>query len=205
MVALAPPSTTTTTGSRARRSRIVKIAIVASAGALIAMAAVQWKARRHRLPSPSGDPVAIARFTATPKFAEMSLEQKAEYLQTLRTNMPKLVAAAKAGQLTREEQINAVRNGIRIGAQVEMHNYFALPAGPARQAHLDKLINEQEQLRGYASQTQQGGPLKFDSGTQLKQFIESLPPGDRVQMAQFGFELFKRRQERGLPLWPYGP
>jgi hypothetical protein len=46
--------------------------------------------------------------------------------------------------------------------------------------------------------------LQFSGGAELKQFTESLPPGERVQMAQFGFDLFKRRGERGLPIWPYG-
>lgn len=199
-------STSTAPTPRPRAKR--KLIALTAAGVFVCMLAVAatfaWKAWSHRPPSPTGDPVAIVKFTNTPDFAQMPLEKKAEYLQTIRSNMPALVAAAKAGKITKEEQIAAVRNNVKIGAQVEMHNYFALPAGPARKAHLDKLIDEQEQLRAYAGQARQGGPLQFDSGVQLKQFVESLPPGDRIQMAQFGFELFKRRQERGLPLWPYG-
>ncbi len=190
------------------RLRLGRKPILISGAATIVVASViaviAWAPQDNGRPLPTADPVAVARFTATADFAGMSIEQKAEYLQTLRTNMPALVAAAKAGQLTREQQITAVRNGVKAGAQVEMHNHFALPPGPARQAHLDKLINEQEQLRAYAAQARQGGPLQFSSGVELKQFVESLPPGDRVKMAQFGLELFKRRQERGLPLWPYG-
>lgn len=190
--------------SRGRRKRLV-ILTASAAVAILAIAVIWvWNAADQGPPSPTGDPVAIAKFAATPDFAQMPAEQRAQYLQTLRANMPALVAAAKSGQLTREEQITAVRNGVKAGALVEMQNYFALPAGPARLAHLDKLIDEQEMLRGHASRARDGGPLRFDSGVELKQFMETLPPGDRIQMAQFGFELFKRRQERGLPLWPYG-
>jgi hypothetical protein len=191
-------------GSRRNRRRVIIIAAVLLSA--IAAAAATWTMRGHRPPAPTGDPVTIARFTATADFTKMSLEQKAQYLQTLRSNMPSLVAAARAGQITREEQLTAMRNGIKAGAEVEMHNHFSLPEGPARKAHLDMLINEQEQMRTYAAQSKQarpGGPLKFDSGVELKTFVESLPPGDRVQMAQFGLAMFKRRQERGLPLWPY--
>ncbi|MGE5611341.1 MAG: hypothetical protein ACM359_18980 [Bacillota bacterium] len=195
--------TANASGSRRRPTPVLIIAATATVGVLIVLALVCWKPLGHRPPSPAGDPVAIAKFTATPDFAQMSLEQKAQYLQALRAHMPALVAAARSGKLTREEQISAVRNGVKAGAQVEMRNYFALPPGPARQAHLDKLIDEQEMLRGLAAQARKDGPLQFSSGVELKQFTEALPPGDRVQMAQFGFDLFKRRRERGLPLWPY--
>lgn len=198
--------TTTTGTSKPRRPR--KIAIIGAAAAALAALSILafwgWRTLAHRHASPAQDPVAIAKLISTPAFAQLSFEQKAQYLKTLRSNMPALVAAARSGKLTREEQIAAVRTGVKIGAQVEMHNYFALPPGPARQALLDRLINEQEQLRGYAAHARQQGPLQFDSGVELKEFVESLPPSDRVQMAQFGFEMFKRRQERGLPLWPYG-
>ena len=191
------------TPARRRRKAVLVSAIAAGLGMMIAGAAI-WKALAHRQPSPTGDPVAIAKFAATPDFAQLSIEQRAQYLKTLRANLPTLVAAARAGKLSRQEQINAVRNGVKAGARVEVLNYFALPAGPARQAMLDRLIDEQEQLRGYAAQAREGGPLQFDAGVELKQFVETLPPGERVQMAQFGFDLFKRRLERGLPIWPYG-
>jgi hypothetical protein len=189
-------------GPRGRR-KIVLI-VVAATAVLIAVAAVGWKSLAHRPLSPGGDPVAIAKFAATADFAQLSLEQKAQYLQTLRAHMPELVAAAKSGKLTREERVAALRNGFKAGARVEMRNYFSLPAGPSRQAYLDKLIDEQEWLRGYASQAKEGGRVSSGGGLALKQFAESLPPGERVQMAQFGFDLFKRRQERGLPILPHG-
>jgi hypothetical protein len=134
----------------------------------------------------------------------MSLAQKELYLRTLRANMTTLVAAARSGKLTREEQIAAVRNGFKAGARVEMVNYFALPPGPARQAHLDKLIDEQERLRAHAAQSPNGGAFRSATGIQVKQFIEDLPPGERVQMAKFGYDLFQRRRARGLPMTPYG-
>lgn len=188
--------------SRWRRTPILAVAMAATA-ALIVLAVLNWRSRRPAPPSAADDPVAIAKFAATADFAQMSMEQKAQLLQTLRTEMPTLVEAAKNGRLTREEQATAVRNGVKAGAQVEMRKFFALSAGPARRAHLDKLIDEQEQLRAYAAQARDGGPLQF-GGAELKQFAESLPPEERIQMAQFGLEMFKRRAERGLPLWPYG-
>ncbi|HEX2974105.1 MAG TPA: hypothetical protein VHP11_17360, partial [Tepidisphaeraceae bacterium] len=187
----------TEAGSRSescrRRKPVIIVAVVAAAGVLIALTLMGWRWLGNRPPAPTDDPLAIAKFAATDNFAQMSLAQKELYLRTLRANMTNLVAAARSGKLTREEQIAAVRNGFKAGARVEMANYFALPPGPARQAHLDKLIDEQEQMRAHAAQSPNGGAFRSATGIQVKQFLEALPPGERVQMAKFGYDLFQRR------------
>ena len=193
-----------TGGVKSKRRRTVVVAL-AVAALLTSAAVIGWRTMAKRPPSPSGDPVAIAKFSATPEFAQLTVEQRAPYLQTLRTNMKTLVEAAERGELSREEQLLATRNGIKSGARIEMVNYFNLPAGPARQAHLDKLIAEQQQLRAYAAKLAgTATPPPAVSRLEMKQFIESLPPEDRVKMAEFAFDMFRRRAEQGLPLWPWG-
>ncbi len=180
--------------------------LVIAASALVVVAAVgasvARKALGHRPPSPTGDPVAIAKFAATAEYAKLPVERKQQYLLTLRSNLKPLAEAARQGKLTREEQVAAVRNSIQAGARIEMAKHFSLPAGPARQAHMDQLIDEQERLRAYAANSPNAA-ARGNTAVEMKQFIESLPPEERIQMAQFGLEMFKRRQERGLPVWPY--
>lgn len=189
-------------GSKVRRKAMV-IAASALAVVVAAGAAVAWKTFAHRPPSPTGDPVAIAKFAATAEYAKLPVERKQEYLLTLRSNLKPLAEAARQGKLTREEQVAAVRNSIQAGARIEMAKHFSLPAGPARQAHMDQLIDEQERLRAYAANSPNAAAARGNTAVEMKQFIESLPPEERIQMAQFGLEMFKRRQERGLPVWPY--
>jgi hypothetical protein len=165
--------------------------------------------RGSRKPAPpavgDSDPVRIAKFAATPEFAQLPLEQKAAYLREMRAHMNQIATAAKSGQISREERMSAARNAISAGARIEMAKYFALPAGPDRQALLDRLIDEQEHMRELGSSAHpEDVPAQGIAVAQMKQFIESLPAEDRVRMAQFGYELFQRRTERGLPMWPYG-
>ncbi len=191
-------------GSTPNRRRLVTVTI-AVAVLLACVAVIGWRTMARRVPLPDGDPVAIAKFSATPEFAALPLAQREPYLRTLRSNMKTLAAAAESGKLSREEQVLAVRNGIKSGARIEMANYFNLPAGPARQAHLDKLIAEQRQLQSFATKMAGNGtPPATVSALEMKQFMESLPPEDRVKMAEFAFDMFRRRAEQGLSLWPWG-
>lgn len=199
-----PQSTSTLEPAGSSRRRLLIVGAAVLVGVLIAGATLAPRLMETGAPSPTADPVSIAKFAATPAFAQMSQEQKASYLQAMRQNMSTLVEAAQRGELSREERIQATRNAFRAGAQIEAARYVALPAGPARKAHLDKLIDEQERLRQYSVRlTGNATPQIGGNPVEMKQFIESLAPEERIQLSQLAFDLFRRRLERGLPEWPF--
>jgi len=182
-----------------KRKKIV-IAVLATDAILVAAVLVGWWMMKHRPPRPTADPVTLAKFASTPEFANLSEDQKTPYLLAIKDNLPAILAAAERGQMSHDEQVNAMHNVIRSRARMESKAYHALAPGPARQAQLDKIIDEQEQLRQKSAQTgQQVGPNPM----MLKQFVESLAPDERIQLASFVFDMLKRRQERGLPGWPF--
>ena len=194
------------TSTKPRGKRWIIIAGgTAVAAILTVVAVIVVKNRASRAPAPTADPVSVAKYVASPEFAQLPLEQRKPYLRELRSQTKELVEAAKAGKITREERTAALRNAISAGARIEMANYFALPAGPERVALLDRLIDEQERMREYAAQRPQESTQSASHAmAQMKQFAESLPPAERIKMAEFGLAFFNRRAERGLPMWPYG-
>lgn len=191
----------TTTAPHSKKKTIL-IATTASI-ALLTAAATYWLTTANRPPRPTDNPISITKFAATPEFAKLTDDQKAPYLIQIRNNLDTILAAAENGQLTRDEQKQAVRNVIRGRAHLELKEYVALPPGPARKAKLDRLIDEQEKLRQRANQAAQRGEKVGPDPIALKQFAETLPPQERIQMAQFAFDLMQRRRERGLPAFPF--
>jgi hypothetical protein len=155
-------------------------------------------------PRPTDDPVVVVKYAATAEFAGLSEERKAPYLRAIRDHLDVILQAAEEGRMTHEEQVEAVRNVVRSRGRLEMKEYAALPAGVARRERLDKLIDEQEQLRQRAKKVaaQSGRPVG-PNPVMLKQFVETLAPEERIQMAGFVYDLVQRRRERGLPGWPF--
>lgn len=152
----------------------------------------------QRPPAPTADPVTLVKFAATPRFMDMPEDQKEPYLRAIQHSLPQLITAAKEQAFTAEERTGAFHNLFRSRARLEARTYFNQSDPMSRAAQLDQLIEEQELLR--RSDPHDGSAPTL---VQMKQFVEALPPEERVQMASLAFGLIKRRTARGLTALPF--
>lgn len=96
-----------------------------------------------------------------------------------------------------------------------LKEYFDLPAGPARDKHLDQIIDQQEkarkelgittdsegkpQVKTTGNPTTKPGEMKVQVRAGGAGMADSIAPETRAQMAEFVKALNDRRRERGLP------
>jgi hypothetical protein len=92
-----------------------------------------------------------------------------------------------------------------------LDGYFKLKPGKERRDYLDKMIDQQEEVRKMIGDPTNPTTKPAGPGTQPAQRImirgkgdpkmatEGMPPGDRARMAEMMGDLAARRAERGLP------
>ena len=130
-----------------------------------------------------------------------------------------LMQAADSGLITEQQRDKAMEQQAHDMMSKQIDGYFALPEGQERKAYLDKLIDQQEQVRKMVgpveaiSDTKSPGtqPSSGSGGSPNKIVIrkksgggDSLPPELRAKVAEFAAAMAKRRAERGLPEGPAG-
>ena len=70
---------------------------------LVALVLVVWATWPSRPPSPSDDPVALAKFVATSAFRQLPEQSKQPYMAAMRANASQIVEAIQGEQLTRKQ------------------------------------------------------------------------------------------------------
>jgi len=142
----------------------------------------------------------------------------------------KLIQAAEQGRISPAQRDAAIASSVQLHLSQRLDAYFSLPVGKARQDYLDKLIDEQEQLRHKLQRLQtdqasaavepkdspgvqvkmEPAPLSNDLGQAKRVMIRKtgeggeLPPELRAKAAEFAAAIARRRAERGLPPGPDG-
>jgi hypothetical protein len=141
-------------------------------------------------------------------------------------NIHKLIVAADQGKISGAERDSAIQQSIRSQLSQQIDGYFNLPEGKPRKDYLDKIIDDQEKIRGQLGPINvQSGPTTNESGTgttvkttptpdgkgqnvqvtvRKKGDPSELPPDLRARVAEFSAAVAKRRAERGLPPGPGG-
>ncbi len=182
------------------RSHRAKFLIAGVACALVAVAAagfLAWRSPAGGPPPLTAGPVTLAKFAGSAAFNELPEDRKEPYVRALQRDLGPLIAAAERGELTRDDRIALARNVMRARARLEARTYAGLTDAAARRAHLDQLIAEQELVRRHDPEGTAAPDLAL-----MKQFMETLPPEERVRLAGLALDLIKRRTERGLSPLP---
>jgi hypothetical protein len=180
--------------SSASRSRIVLFSSVVFAIIVLAVVTALWAQRRAR----------------NRALADAGFEPR------------KIIQAAEEGKISEADRDAAIAQSIRAKLNEQLDGYFALPEGKPRKDYLDKIIDDQEQIRKTMGpiEARAAEPTTNPSGTsivskttttpdgkgQAQQIIirkkgdaSQLPPELRARVAEFAAALAQRRAERGLP------
>lgn len=198
------------------RRRIKKISSI-SAGILVVLGLSGWLWSR-RMPSPTASPKTLVQFIATERFANLPPDQQQPYLDALEkipwSDRRQVFQQAK---LSDEERHAAFENTMGRQFEKRMDEFFALPAGPQRDAYLDRIIDQMESRRQRATTRQaaggnntantagqrggrgnRGGGRGGNNPARMKNRIERSSPEMRTKFAEFHAALRARRAQRGL-------
>jgi hypothetical protein len=119
-------------------------------GAIAAAVVVGWLLWRWRSPSrpaANADPVAVARFVASPDFVALGFEQQREYCYALRGNSQVVEAAKTQGRL-KDNEYAAAKAAAWIGGKLEHLKEFGdLKTAEARRQYIDKLLARRKQKK----------------------------------------------------------
>ena len=125
--------------------------LVGGAGLVVLALLLGWRPwRAAPAPRPDGDPVAIARYAATDGFGRLSEAERRPYLEAMRSSSTVIARARDRGALTKAEYDVARQNVWLVKKLEEVEQYFALPAGPRRVQHVDRLVRADEARRARA-------------------------------------------------------
>lgn len=183
---------------------LIALLILALGGGL-----AYWLTRPAPPPAPQADPIAVAKFVATPAYKELSEAQKREYARALLHRIPELIAAVQDGKLTEKEQQDGMRNTMSVLARQRVTEYYALPEGKQRTAYLDEVIAEQEGIRKQVHEAREAAAARSGPGKpppkvvdlspeRLKEMFEGHSPEERARFAQFAMEVNARRVAKGM-------
>ena len=145
----------------------------------------------HRIPPPDADAGRLARYMATPAFADLPDARRAPYLDAFRR-------ASDRGELTPEQQRGVISNLIDHSRRDPIRHYFSLPPGRERERILDDVIDR-------VLRTEKAGKVpppadqRAADGIEVGHLADAIPPEDRARMGQFMRELHDRRVARGVP------
>src|SRR5262245_3229474 len=126
-------------------------------------------------------------------------------------NIHKIIVAADQGKISGAQRDSAIQQSIRSQLTEQIDGYFNLPEGKPRKDYLDKIIDDQEKIRGQLGPINvQGGPTTSE-GTSVKttptpdgrgQNVQvtvrkkgdasELPPDLRARVAEFSGAIAKR-------------
>lgn len=202
--------------------------LVGSGGtAAAALAAAILFAWSRVPPDPaSAPPEEVARYLASERFAQLPLEQKQVYLETLRQNASgdpsRAMRAMDSLTETERERLHENMGAVfQARMRQEIDRYFELPP-EQRVAYLDEWIDRHEAFRRQWSSRREGEPNAPSSRPafsgrwhgprrhggpgnieHLKHMIKHTSGKDQARFLEFMDALRKRREERGLP--PPGP
>jgi hypothetical protein len=201
------------------RRKIRKISSV-SAGILVVLGLSGWLWSR-RMPSPSASPKTLVQFIATERFANLPPDQQQPYLDALdKVPWSERRQVFQQANLSEEERHAAFENTMGRQFEKRMDEFFALPAGPQRDAYLDRIIDQMESRRQRATTRQaaagntpnanhsqagqgpgqghRGGRGGGNNPARMKNRIERSSPEMRTKFAEFHAALRARRAQRGL-------
>jgi hypothetical protein len=168
---------------------------------LIALVWIAYAMWPDHIPDPSGDPIMIVKFAATPAFARLPRNQQDPYIDHMIANFPTLFEAARKGQFTPDEQKRAFDNVFGSRSMRHVEEYFTLKSAREKQDYIDAIIKEQESKPVMWSAIRNAGGGSgdrwLDTG-RIKDRVENMPPGDRTQFAEFAGDVRRRKAELGF-------
>jgi hypothetical protein len=183
------------------RRKAVKVAVGSVAAVGLIWAA--WLFFPRSAPALTAPKAQLVKFVASDKFAALPADKKRAYMDALQGDPREVFQSVRDGKVTREEA-QAVME--RRMAQT-MDDFFALPVGPQRDAFLDKMIDQRMAFRPTSRPTSRpanagpggpGGPGGRNNATAVKTRRESVPPDQRVKMAEFRKAMHDRMLARGI-------
>lgn len=185
--------------SAPKKAKTTRYAVAGIAALLAIGGAAGWYRRAHRVPPPDGPATDVVRFVADDRFKALPYAQKNAYVARLEA-MPidqRRKLAQDAG-LTPEQGRAAYKNIYDQAVRMRINQYFTLKTDAERTAYLDHLIDEWKREQAFTKP--EGGAGKVGDPGQLKQRLETVPPGDRARAATFVQAFLQRGIARGLGL-----
>ncbi len=204
---------------QSKKGLIAGVAAVVVLGLGLAAAWALWPTP---MPAPDAPAIEVAKFMATDRFAKLPLEQRQPYLDAMqKMSFADRMALFQDPGITEEQRMAAWRNTMGRMMDDRAAAYFALTTKKERDAYLDRMIDEGEQMRARmasfraamgsgnnanAGNGQNAEPPRprFSMPEMQKRMVENRSPMQREQIANFISELQRRRTERGLPEWRPG-
>src|SRR5512132_2088530 len=115
--------TISTSKDPSRRRMWVAVWTGATVVAVVVVGWLLWRWRSPSRPAPNADPVAVARFVASPDFLALGFDLQREYCYALRGNV-QVVDTARAQSRLRDNQYAAAKAAAWIGGKLEHLNEF---------------------------------------------------------------------------------
>lgn len=155
--------------------------------AVIAAGITAYKMWPERLPSPNASAPELVKYITTDQFAKLPLDKQEIYVETLmKQGFPTIIMAAQQAGLTPEERQRGLENAMQAGMQIRWGR------------HLDKWVKldakgKAEYVKQVVAQMPKRPPgmdpraksNRFMTPERQKNFIESMSPDRRAEMAEF--------------------
>jgi hypothetical protein len=150
-------------------------------------------------PRLNDEPAKLAQLVASPAFDKLPFDQREVYMKVIDRKKSQMTQAYSAGRITDDEYRKALQ-AAHLGKRLdEMHKYFSRPAGRAREAYLDKMIDKDAKQKAALSRDptarkeKKEEKIPRDSSDEEAE-INRWPPEIRAQYGQFKASLNDRRK-----------
>jgi hypothetical protein len=196
---LSSPSPRRESNTRFSRRRLViislMIAIIVGGGGVAI-----WLLQRP--PAPTGEPVKVAKYIASPQFQTLADSDKRPYMDALREGKEEIAEAYARKQITAPEYENALLNAWIARTLKHVDEFAKLRDGKPRQQMLDRIITKGEKKRTATTRPTPSiiysqDPYELAS---VKTMVAAWPAERQAQWNEFRDALRKGRQERGVPV-----
>ena len=186
------------------KSKSKMFALIGTAAGVVVIAVVGlsvWATgnKGDDAPSPSADPVTIAKFLTSGRWAKMDEPQRRLYMKTLRQHAEEISDLLARGKISKEEH-DLAKHNIWLERQLDkMDEYYKLPAaGPARVKYLDDLVAHKIEKRKTAKPKNPNDPDTDDDSPFMKARKEEWPQEMEQRWDNFLDALDAREKARGI-------
>jgi hypothetical protein len=148
-------------------------------------------------PRPDADPVTIAKFLTSQRWAKMDEPQKRLYMKTLRQKSDELSDALARGKITKDEH-DLAKHNIWLERQLDkMDEYYKLAPG-ARVKYLDDLVARKIEKRKNPQPKNPNDPDTDDDSPFMEARKEEWPQEMEQRWDNFLDALDAREKARGI-------
>ena len=184
-------------------SKSKTFALIGMAAGIVLIAVVGisvWAtgSRGDDTPRPDADPVTIAKFLTSQRWAKLDEPQRRLYMKTLRQKSDEISDALSRGKITKEEH-DLAKHNIWLERQLDkMDEYYKLPPGPARVKYLDDLVARKIEKRKNPQPPNPNDPDTDDDSPFMEARKEEWPQEMEQRWDNFLDALDAREKARGI-------